>query len=131
MYSNLNNLGNANITSFDLENLFAHGLLIHNWFESYEFTFDSPMWSIALEWQLYFVFTFILLVLWRRFGILATLMIALIVGIAPHFMFNQAFDFVWPWFLGLFALGMFGQKFVFPKVLPTAFGSRLPLIKYH
>lgn len=81
----------------------SHLMLVHNLFERWRWTIDPPLWSVALEWQIYFVFAFVLLPLWRRAGALATLCAAYVIGLLPSL---AGYDFVSAWFLGLFALGM-------------------------
>src|SRR5579875_3373423 len=46
----------------------AHILLLHN-LTPHGYKIDPPMWSVALEWQIYFLFPFLFLPLWRRFGL--------------------------------------------------------------
>jgi peptidoglycan/LPS O-acetylase OafA/YrhL len=89
--------------TFALGNLVTHVALVHNWFPHYQWTIDPPMWSIAVEWQIYFVFALLLLPLWRRFGPLATVGAAFALGLLPVFV---GYQFASPWFLGLFAFGM-------------------------
>jgi peptidoglycan/LPS O-acetylase OafA/YrhL len=81
----------------------SHLVLVHNWFEHLQWTIDPPMWTIAIEWQIYFVFALVLLPLWRRFGPLATVVIAFTAGLVP---ISFGYGFASPWFVGLFALGM-------------------------
>ena len=62
------------------------------------------MWSVATEWQIYFVFALVLLPVLRRFGIVVTVITALVLGIVidrclPGSKFH---------YLSLFALGMCG-----------------------
>ncbi|RUT01542.1 hypothetical protein DSM106972_066390 [Dulcicalothrix desertica PCC 7102] len=77
------------------------------------------MWSVATEWQLYFLFPF-LLPIWRRFGLLSVVFAAFIVGILPFYILNDFSMASSSWFIGLFTLGMaaaeigFSQK---PKLI--------------
>ena len=66
------------------------------------------MWSVATEWQIYFLFPLLLLPVWRRYGILAAVVSGFAVGMAPHWLFHGFLDAAFPWFIGLFALGMAG-----------------------
>jgi len=84
----------------------SHIFLVHNWNNGWNKAIDPPMWSIAVEWQIYFVFPLLLLPVWRRAGIAAVISVAFLVGLAPHFLLHGQMDWSYPWFLGLFALGM-------------------------
>lgn len=88
--------------------LLSHLALVHNLRDKWIFKIDYPMWSVATEWQIYFVFALLLLPVWRRFGMAATVALAFLLGLTPHFVLHHRFDWACPWFLGLFALGMAG-----------------------
>lgn len=82
----------------------SHLLLIHNLSPRWIGAIDYPMWSVATEWQIYFFFALLLLPLWRRFGMAATLIASLVLGIALDRQFPAAYFH----FLALFAMGMAG-----------------------
>jgi peptidoglycan/LPS O-acetylase OafA/YrhL len=86
----------------------AHLFMIYNVKRSWALTVDSPMWSVATEWQIYFLFPFILLPLWRRAGLAAAIVGGFAVGLIPVFLLPRDTDFdTWcPWLLGDFAMGM-------------------------
>jgi peptidoglycan/LPS O-acetylase OafA/YrhL len=86
----------------------SHLLLIHNLWPQWMFAINGPMWSVATEWQIYFFFAALLLPIWRARGIGTAIAAAFLVGYTPHFLFHKWLDPVAPWFLGLFALGMWG-----------------------
>ena len=88
-------------------NLISHALLFHNWLPSYETAINAPLWSVALEWQIYFVFALLLVPVWRRFGASASLLLATVLGLAPLALHGA---FVSPWMLIAFALGMWGAS---------------------
>ncbi len=94
--------------------VWSHLLLVHNLQPDWSLKIDGPMWSVATEWQIYFIFP-LLLVFWRRLGVLASVVLAFALGLAPIFLLPEAYSLEWmnPWFLGLFALGMLGAAFVF------------------
>lgn len=92
--------------------LVSHLLLIHNFSKSWIHAIDPPMWSVAVEWQIYFFLPFVLLPIWRRFGPFASVLVGLGLGLAPHFIV-PASDFSFPWFLGLFSLGTWGATINF------------------
>jgi peptidoglycan/LPS O-acetylase OafA/YrhL len=90
-------------------NLLSHVLLYHNltmWCGS----INGVLWSVATEWQIYFFFPFLLLPVWRRFGVWPAVAAGFGVGLLPHYLCSQAHscDPAFPWMLGLFALGMAG-----------------------
>lgn len=89
-------------------NIITHLLIIHNfWFDT-AFALNGDLWSVATEWQIYFVFALVLLPLWRRFGMIPTFIVAFIPGILPGLFLPPDQNFYWarPWYLGLFAMGM-------------------------
>lgn len=93
--------------------ILTHLTLTHNLFEKWQWTINPPLWSAALEWQIYFIFALVLLVIWRRFGPIAMLSAAYGLGILP-IVFGMGY--LNSWFLGLFALGMIAAAI---NVAPT------------
>jgi len=92
---------------FSFKDVLLHFLVIHNIIPGTSITsINAPMWSVALEWQIYFIFPLLLLPVWRYWGCLSMLAIALIIGLTPHYLFNGFMDSSCPWFLALFGLGM-------------------------
>jgi peptidoglycan/LPS O-acetylase OafA/YrhL len=93
----------------------SHLLLIHNALPDWIFKIDGPMWSIAIEWQIYFLFPTLLLPLLRRTNMLVTVLSAITLSLLPHFLLPRSYnlDFSHPWFLGLFTMGMAGAHVVF------------------
>ena len=87
----------------------AHLLVLHNLSPEWIYRIDPPMWSIATEWQIYFLFP-VLLGLRRKVGLPATVLVALVAGYTVAFaiLTIPGYESVeaCPWYLGLFALGM-------------------------
>jgi peptidoglycan/LPS O-acetylase OafA/YrhL len=83
----------------------SHLLLLHNLSGTTIYQINGPAWSVATEWQIYFAMPFLLLPLWRMFGGIWTVLTAVIVGWAIHFLVPSV-DAAHFWFLGLFAFGM-------------------------
>ena len=86
--------------------ILSHVFLIDNLRSVWWQKIDGPMWSVATEWQIYFFFPFLLLPLWRRLGILPTVVAALALGLLLALAARGRLDQACPWYLGLFALGM-------------------------
>ena len=81
----------------------SHLFLVHNFSPEWDQRIDPPMWTVVIEWQIYFLFPLLLLPTWRRFGNIGMLVLATVLGLAPFFLFrsNQSV----PWYLTLFAFG--------------------------
>ena len=75
---------------------------------------DPPMWTISQEWQIYFVFAFLLLPMWRRAGIVATVGVTFLLSVVLANLPRHDFAFAAPRFLFLFALGMAAATVNFP-----------------
>ena len=84
----------------------SHVVLLHNWFPAWAFQINGPLWSVATEWQIYFFFPLLLLPVWRRFGLPASLGIASLFGYLPLALLPASAHVAIPWYLALFALGM-------------------------
>ncbi|CAA9585897.1 MAG: hypothetical protein AVDCRST_MAG86-3760 [uncultured Truepera sp.] len=103
--------------------LVSHLLLIHNIYPGWMFKIDGPMWTVATEWQIYFLFPLLLLV-WRRLNLAATVAFALSLSIVPQLLLPSQLSLRWlhPWYFGLFALGMAGAVVAFS---PSPFWERV------
>jgi peptidoglycan/LPS O-acetylase OafA/YrhL len=96
--------------------------LVHNLsFATTEYL-NGPLWSIALEAQIYVAFALILIPVWRRFGLAAQLGVALALGLLPHFVLHSL-DWTSPWLCGLFAMGVVAAAF-------TARASSMPKLPW-
>lgn len=102
--------------AWDKKCLLAHIFLVHNWNNHWILRIDGPLWSVATEWQIYFVFALVLLPVWRRWGILAAAALAFLLGVSPHYLLHGRFDAAAPQFLALFGFGMAGAVFSSSKV---------------
>ncbi len=96
----------------------SHLLLVHNFDPRWHSKIDYPMWSVATEWQIYFLFPLLLLPLWRRFGSVIAASAAFLIGLVPLILFFNRFSGVSPQFLGLFALGMAAADLNFSSKTP-------------
>lgn len=99
-------LSPPNYSDFRWEVILSHVLVIHNWHPDWIHAIDPPMWSVATEWQIYFLFPLLLLPIWRRFGTLAAILAGFALGMTPHYLLHGFLDSSFPWYIGLFALGM-------------------------
>ena len=95
-------LRNENAFSFQV--IGSHILIAHNLRPDWALGIDAPMWSVATEWQIYFVFALLLLPVWRRFGNLALLLCGWALGLILGLAFPYPYASLW--FIGLFAFGM-------------------------
>jgi peptidoglycan/LPS O-acetylase OafA/YrhL len=100
---------------FSWIDVFSHLLLIHNFSRTTHMTINPPMWSVATEWQLYFLFSILLLPIWRRFGLRSVVITAFIVGILPFYILHDFSMASSSWFLGLFVLGMVAAEIGFSQ----------------
>lgn len=108
----VNPTGTLHSSDFTAGNLLSHLFVVHNltpWIHG----IDPPMWSVATEWQIYFIFPLLLLPTWKRFGVTASVAVAFALAVAIHFLFQGRVDQAYPWFIGLFALGMAGAVISF------------------
>ena len=104
-----------------LKGLITHFLLVQDVFSDTAEQINGAFWSISVEWRIYFVFP-LLLFAWRRFGPLATTMIAILTSyglldLLSHSALNynpNAMVGIMPQYLGLFALGMLGAALCHP-----------------
>jgi len=92
--------------AFEFGAIASHVLLIHNLFPEWIHRINGPLWSVATEWQIYFVFPFFLLPIWRRFGAGSTVLAAFALGAALTFIVPSAAHSASSWYIGLFGLGM-------------------------
>jgi peptidoglycan/LPS O-acetylase OafA/YrhL len=109
--------------------LLSHLLLLHNWSETYSHATNIALWSVATEWQIYFLFPLVLIPLFRR-NPAAMLATALVLGILPVGLLpGMRLDYTCPWYAFLFALGMVGANWAMepdfltqkrPRYLPIA-----------
>lgn len=88
------------------DNIVAHLALMHDLLPRWVFvTPNGPLWSVAVEWQIYGLFPLILLPLWRHYGKWVPVVFGLILGVGVS-IWRPEYRFISPWFIGLFALGM-------------------------
>ena len=86
--------------------ILAHVLLIHNLDARTMVYISDPLWNVALEFQCYLFFALLLLPAMRRFGVWRPFAIVTLLALVPHFLFHGWLDYVRPWFVILYALGV-------------------------
>lgn len=109
------------LPTFQADVILAHLLLVHNlpWASDplLGMRINPPLWSIAVEMQIYLLFP-LLIALWRRAGAAVAVGLALAVGIATSIMGVPILPLSNTHYLGLFAMGMLGAYIAFRH--PTA-----------
>lgn len=111
-----------------VQSIFAHLLLVQDAFAQTKSNINYALWSVSVEWRIYFVFP-LLLLLRRRWGSLtvaaaATALSYLIIFAARHTGVGSVLSLtvggISPQLLGLFAVGILGADIAYGKapVLP-------------
>jgi peptidoglycan/LPS O-acetylase OafA/YrhL len=114
------------LRGLDAPNLGVHLLLVHNLSDNWRDSINPPMWSMAVEWQIYFLFP-LLVLLWRRFGGMVALGVAAVYSIAPMYLPLIVLPFSHTYFVLLFAVGMAGAMINFATSgLEAQLRTRLP-----
>ena len=107
--------------------ILSHLMLVHNFSPAWSHKIDYPMWSVATEWQIYFLLPLLLLPVWRRFGLVATVVAGFAVGLSLLIIFPSEMKEASSHYLGLFALGMAGAGLGLSNVPAyTRIEQRLP-----
>jgi peptidoglycan/LPS O-acetylase OafA/YrhL len=100
--------------SISVGSVVSHMLLVQNW-TPWLYGINPPLWSVAVEWQIYFVFALILLPAWQRLGMGAAVGIGIVLGLIPLYLIphigilaqaQPLLGLSYPWMLGAFAVGM-------------------------
>jgi len=99
-----------------MASLATHALMVHNlspWF----FSISPPLWTVATEWQIYFIYGLIMIPLWNRLGSTVAGIFAIACGIGMHYGLNGGLniDAACPWFLALFGMGVLASEVVFAR----------------
>lgn len=53
----------------DAEAVITHLVMVHNFFPSFAHKIDPPMWSLAVEWQIYIGFALLMIPISHKFGV--------------------------------------------------------------
>ncbi|MCA9903759.1 MAG: acyltransferase [Anaerolineae bacterium] len=96
------------------EAILTHAFFIHTWFPQYAQTINTPMWSIAVEEQIYILFPLVLLPFWRNRNSALMIISAMVVAWLPMlFLPLETYHSTRAWFLILFAFGAAGVSINF------------------
>jgi peptidoglycan/LPS O-acetylase OafA/YrhL len=92
-----------------------HATIAHNLDRQTMFTINGPLWSVALECQIYVLFALVLLPVHRRYGFPCLVVAGFALGLVPFFLLPSSIDLGWtyPWYVGLFSLGCLASHIVF------------------
>ncbi len=100
-------LWDASLPAFSAGTIVAHLLLIQNWSRTWRYEIDTPLWSVALEAQIYAVFVLALLPLWRRMiGRRPGVVVLVACSVVTVGLMAAGLSWAQPWMLLLFAFGM-------------------------
>ena len=105
----------------------AHILLVHNTSVDWVSGMDAILWSIACEWQIYLLFAFALVPIWRRFGVWVTLAIctALAAALTEGYARGWCVYFL-PWMIPIFGIGAAGASIAFGQTPQARVMRRWP-----
>lgn len=96
-----------------------HLLMLQDAFADTGGKINYALWTVSVEWRIYFVFPLLVLG-WQRFGAIKTTIAAVIAGyillvvLRPTFIYTMT-NGVTPEYLGLFAMGMLGAGIMFAR----------------
>jgi peptidoglycan/LPS O-acetylase OafA/YrhL len=90
------------LNHFSGESVGTHLLLMHN-LTRFQWTINTPMWSVALEWQIYLVFGAVLVPLWKR--VHPYVMLAALFALTAWTAGIPSLHEKCLWFVGLFFMG--------------------------
>ena len=114
------------------KDVIEHLLLVQDLFSETTPKINHSLWSIAVEWQIYFLFPLILF-FWRELGAIRTTLVALasssllffVLSYSPSL--NLSLSSTCPHYIGLFTLGMLAAEISYSEELMfTSLRMRLP-----
>lgn len=114
------------LPAFTPDVLLSHLLLLHNFGQDWMYKINYTLWTVAVEWQIYFVFALLLLPVRRRFGLLATVVASFVLAQGVRHLLPYPYE-ACAWYIGLFTLGMAGAEIGFsgnPQI--SRWRDRLP-----
>lgn len=115
------------VPAFAVGPIASHLLLVHNLFPAWVHTINGPLWSVATEWQIYFLFPLLLLPVWRKAGALAALLVSAALGWSLLWIARGTAQAACSWYAALFTLGMCAAGIGFaPRETERALRERVP-----
>ena len=103
------------VTKFDL---FTHSILIQDFFSETMFKINHTYWSISVEWYIYLLFPFVVLI-WKKFGPVITTISSLFISLLLWLVLGKTDLNVYgmsPHYLSLFCFGMLAAQISFRRV---------------
>lgn len=92
--------------SFRVPEILSHVFLLHHFNNDWIFRINSPLWSVSVEWMIYFIFPAVLLPVWRKVGVIAAVGTGIGMGMLAYIAAPMLLSNGCPWMIGCFALGM-------------------------
>lgn len=101
--------------AFDFSNIVSHLLLIHHWSDNWILKINPPLWSIGVEWQMYFLMPLLFLPMLRKTGRVMTVLLTAVLGVVLTYAcagwLPRTQDYIH--FIALFAAGMVTAQICF------------------
>lgn len=98
------------------ENVLAHVFMVHNLSRDWMYKINGVLWSISIEFQLYFLFPLFVIALWK-WGARLVLPWLSVLTVALLLMQPEA-EKLYVWYVLLFVLGMAGARWAMDPRLP-------------
>lgn len=118
------------VPPFSPQAILTHTFLIHNLKKEWIWSINAPLWSVAAEWQIYFVFALLLLPIRRWFGRNTTLLAAIACTALPYLVLRNlhTLERTNPWYIALFVMGMYAAEINFTPGAPRLSASTIRLL---
>jgi peptidoglycan/LPS O-acetylase OafA/YrhL len=101
-------------TGYQLPNVVAHVLMVHNLSLAWVDGMSGIFWTIACEWQIYLLFAFLLVPLWRIAGLWAPLAVCALLGaVVTEACARGLVTYDLPWMIPAFGTGMAAADIAF------------------
>lgn len=105
---------------FYVEWVAVHLAIVQNLSKEFNYPLNGPLWTVATEWQIYFLFAFVLVPIYRKLGPWATIAIAYVAGTLT---LTTDIREACLWYAGLFAMGMAAADHCFSPTPKTKFSD--------